>query len=253
MMRNRAAFGVSSISEIQSWSPFFKVLVGPVEAARTGESTDQVESRLARETATLARADGVDPDTLNAFRLAPYWRRLTWRYIAADPLTYARLGARRAVLFFANIGTVGYAGVLHLRGGGTDVALWRNLPLSQLVREWVTRKTPGEKAIALWLSLWLLLSYVCLVVGLWVALRRGAGPFLMGCLFVAFYFIVAGASVGEGRFRTSAFLFYLPFVGIGAQWLWSRRPGAAPAAARSAGRQGRAAPDEAGSRRPDVP
>jgi len=224
---------------------FFKLLVGPAEAARTGGRPNQVESRLAPETPALARADGVDPDTLNAFRPAPYWRRLTWRYIAADPVAYARLGLRRTVLSFANIGTSSYAELLRLRGGGTDAAMWRNRPLSQLPHDWLTRKTPGEKALALWLALWLLLSYVCLAAGVWVALRRGPGPFLAGCLIVALYFVVAGAAVGEARFRTSAFLFYLPFVGIGAEHLWSRRPGT--------GRPGHAVAAGPALGRPDVP
>jgi 4-amino-4-deoxy-L-arabinose transferase-like glycosyltransferase len=234
VLRNRAAFGVPSISESHVYSALFKVLVAPVEAAKTGESLAQTESRLARETALLARAEGVDVDSLNDFQKARYWRRLTYRYVQADPLAYARLSARRTVLYFANLQTSCYASLLHFQGGGTDVGMGRAESLGRLVRDWLAGKSPGEKLIGLWVLLWLGLSYLCLAVGLWVAWMHRPKPFLLGCFVVALYFVATGAFAGEARFRTSALLFYLPFMGIGAEHLWSRRPGARRAAGRGA-------------------
>jgi 4-amino-4-deoxy-L-arabinose transferase-like glycosyltransferase len=226
VLRNRAAFGVPSISVIQDWSPFFKVLVAPVEAAKTGESLLQVEDRLARETALLARTEGLNADSLNEFQRARYWRRLTLRYVQSDPRAYASLCARRTVLFFANLQTSAYANMLHLRSGSTDIEMGRNESLKRLSGDWLAKKTTGEKLLGLWTMVWLGLTYVCLGVGLWVAWARGRSPLLLGCLVLALGFIAAGAPVGEARFRTSALLFYLPFIGIGADQLWSRRPGA---------------------------
>jgi 4-amino-4-deoxy-L-arabinose transferase-like glycosyltransferase len=243
VLRNRADFGVPAISEIQAWSPLFKVLVAPVEAAKTGESLAQVESRLERETAALAQADGVEADSLNEFQKARYWNRLTQHYIRSDPLSYAKLCARRTVLFFTNLETSAYASYLHFDRGGTDVALGRAVSLTRLVRDWLVLKTPGEKVVGLWALLWLGLSYLCLVIGLRVAWKRRSGPVLLGCFLLALYFVTAGAPVGDARFRTSALLFYLPFVGLGAEALWPghSRTGAAGAV-----------PGSLAARRPDV-
>jgi peptidoglycan/LPS O-acetylase OafA/YrhL len=100
------------------------------------------------------------------------------------------------------------------------------VPLKRIASNWLTQKTLGEKLLGLWAMSWLGLTYLCLGVGLRVAWARRPSPFLLACLVIALGFIAAGAPVGDARFRTSALLFYLPFIGIGADHLWSRRPGA---------------------------
>jgi 4-amino-4-deoxy-L-arabinose transferase-like glycosyltransferase len=237
ILRNRAVFGVPSISVIQEWSPLFLVLVGPVESARTGESLKQVGFRLEQETASLARAEGVDPDALNRFQLARYWHRLLYRYVTHAPLPYVKLCARRSVLFFANAETRSYSELLHLKGGGADLTDVADRSLLGLARDWLARKTMAEQLIGLWVFLWLGLSYVCLAVGLWVALRSGLGPFLLTCLLISLGFMASGIPVGLARFRAPAMMFYLPFIGIGLGHMWSHRPGAR-------------GPGEPGARRP---
>lgn len=228
MLRNRAVYGVASVSEIQVTSPLFKVYVGPIEAAKTGQTEEESEARLERESEDLARADGLDPSRMNGFQMSPYWKHLLVRYVAHDPGTYARSAVRKSLLFFGNVETASWAKMLHFEGGGTDLGQWRHRSFGDDVRMWFATKTPGEKWVGLWNLLWLAATYTCLAFGVVVAARRGMGAVLAACAVLALYFIVSGAPVGEARFRTSALVFYLPFVGIGAEHLWSRmRPRAA--------------------------
>jgi 4-amino-4-deoxy-L-arabinose transferase-like glycosyltransferase len=230
MLRNRATYGVASVSVIHEDSLLYYI-VGFEEVARTGASIDDVTRRLLHEVDLRVRAAGLDPDSLNDFRRSTYTREVALSYIRKSPAVYAVRFVRGSVFSLLNLATSEYARLLRLGGPeGTAELYGKRQSPAQLIGGWLRRKSLGEQLFGAWTAVWLALSYLCLAVGVWTSRKLRGDSFLIACAALALFFLVVAAGGAQYRFRLAAQLFYLPFMGIGAAALWPHRPGAgAPA------------------------
>lgn len=228
MLRNRALYGVASISVAPEYSALAHNVVGPVEAAKKGETDAETQTRLFREAEARMVADGLEPDSLNDFRQAKYWRQVTWDYVRRDPLAYLVHYGKRLMFFFGGLGTDAYAQVLRLPGAYRPADFDNPRLARQMGRDLRAIASTPKAWIGLGTALWLAVSYLCLLVGLVVCWRNGMSPFLLGCLALSLFFVAVGGGGGEGRYRLPALVFYLPFLAIGGRSIWTRWRAALP-------------------------
>jgi len=217
MIRNYVTFGRASLSCIDSWT-LLPWNVGVVEAPKRHQDLETTQSELLAEADSLMSADGLQPENLNPMQKAEYWRRLAFRYILHDPIRYAIAHVKGTIFIFANLGTSDFAHVLHLPSHKVDTPT----NFFTMLREFFARKSPTEILIGGMIAPFLLITYLALILGLFVAWRRFDRTFLAFCLLMALYFIMVPGTIGIVRYKLPALPFFLGFVGIGIAHLLDR-------------------------------
>lgn len=219
--RNYIAYGVPSLSVVMEYNLLYDKIVARREAARNGITWRQAQQQLRTEVDSLIIEDGGDPQVMSLFELAPYWRKLSIAYIRTDPVGYGFLYARSVVLSFANLATGSFGRVLRIQNESPRLQVKEYDNPVKLAQDWFQRKSPGEMLIGLWIAIWHLVSYACLALGLVRAWSLRNNPFVVFTLLTALYLIAISAVGGLARYRLPALPFYLPFIGLGATWLWT--------------------------------
>lgn len=210
LIRNYVTFGRASLSCADSWT-LLRWNVGVVEAAKRHQDFEMTRDELLAEADSLMSADGLRPENLNPMEKADYWRRLAFRYILHDPIHFAMAHVKGTVFLFVNLGTSDFAHALHLPSHGMDMSK----SSVTMLREFSAKKSPTEILIGAIVAPFLLITYLALVLGLFVAWRRFDRTFLAFCLLMALYFTMLPGAVGIVRYKLPAVPFYLCFVGIG--------------------------------------
>jgi hypothetical protein len=96
----------------------------------------------------------------------------------------------------------------------------------------LSHKTAGELCIGALSAAFLLVSYTCLLLGVWNARQPPTAAqrsFLLLCGAIAAYFVLITGTAGLARFRVAATPFLCPFVGLGAWVLLARLAARRPA------------------------
>jgi 4-amino-4-deoxy-L-arabinose transferase-like glycosyltransferase len=225
LARNNATFGAISLS---TSGPYNLLVwnVGPMEMARTGRSALDVNRSLLARADRLMLEDGRSPSEANEFEKSRYHTRLALSLIAERPLAFLDRYAFGVFASFANLGTRGYADMLGLRNVDDErFDLRAHSGIVEIVAAAIAGKTAGELWIGAASASFLLASYTCLLIGVWIsrgprlAARR---EILVVCGAVAAYFILITGTAGLARFRIAATPFLAPFVGLGAAALAAR-------------------------------
>lgn len=219
-IRNALNYGNFSLSTSGAYNLLI-LYVTPMEMEKRGRSFDAVEEDLYQEAKSLMIQDGLVPDELNGFEKSKYWKDLAVQYMARNPIGFIKqymLGIFRS---FANLVTSGYADMLQLRNDYNEKKfdLRAHPNIFDLVRAWFTRKTGGEIFLGIVIGFYLLISYVCLSVGLFAAWNQSNRAFLFFCVVMALYFILITGTAGLARFKLPAVPFYLSFVGVGSAYI----------------------------------
>jgi 4-amino-4-deoxy-L-arabinose transferase-like glycosyltransferase len=210
VLRNQRQFGVASLSPVGSYILLVDHVAGMEAHARRVDSGEE-RRRLLAEADSLARLDGLNPETANEFQMEPYWKLLAQRHVRADPVGFARSYTVGVANTFLNLGTTLYAEILGLAVPSVDM---RRESGVDLARAFVRRKGPAGLALGMLLGGFVVVSYAFTAWGLGVgwARRRGATAL---CVAIALYFVVVTGPAGLLRYRLPAIPFYLPFTAIG--------------------------------------
>jgi hypothetical protein len=171
-------------------------------------------------------ADGHRPETLNDFEKSDYWRRLALRYIADHPGQFTAAYLRGVAHALLSTGTEPYARLLRLPRTPLNIKEYGGL--RAMLRAYLTTKRAPELLLTAAAAAYLLVSYLCLAVGLFAACKRQDGASLVLPLVMAAYFVATAGAYGLARHKLPAVPFYLPFVGLGFMALRERLRPSAP-------------------------
>ena len=226
LARNFASFGAISVS---TSGPYNLLVwnVGPMEMTRTGRSAVDTREALLAEADRRMLQEGLPPSEANEFQKSRYYSRLALRYIAERPLEFLDRYAFGVAASFANLGTRGYADMLGIRNVDDDrFDLRAHSGIVDLAAAALAHKAAGELCIGAASAAFLLVSYACLLIGVWNARSSSlGGPARVpppvrndrGLLHPDHRH--GGLSA---RFRVAATPFLCPFLGLGASVLASR-------------------------------
>ncbi len=233
LARNHARYGRFSLSTSSGYN-LLVLHVGPMEMERRGEGFFQIRDALLAEARRRMIADGRDPETLNEFAKADYWRDLAIDYIRRDPGLYAKRWAMGIAHAMGNLGTHWYAHQLRLPSGEIDLNAYAN-PFDA-VADWFRRKTAWEIVFGLSVAALLLVTYGAAAIGLFVAWSRRSAVPAASCVVLGAYLLALTGPAGVARFKLPVVPVYLLFAGAGAAWLWAlcRRNRSAPCDGRGA-------------------
>ena len=220
LLRNLLVFGAFSLTSNSGYALLFSVT--PMEMERRGESFEVVEASLLKEADSLLARDGLRPDQCNEFERARYWQEVGMTYLQRYPAAYAKHYALGTVRMFGNLATRGWAALLQAPLPETKLDLKAYPSLTETAVAFLRQKTPTEMFFGALSGLFLLVSYLCLAVGLLVARKAGNPSFLVFSALMVCYFVAVTGSAGLSRYRLPAIPFYLPFVALGLWYLLSR-------------------------------
>ena len=220
LARNFIAFDTAGFSTSGDHN-LLTLWVSPMEAARTGEDIDEVRKRFKNEVDSVITSRGLDPSKLNDFERERYARTLAVERIEERPIAFAGSFFAGVSHSFANLNTSGFAESLHMHFSGKKIDIKRGTGIIDLLQMFLL-KTKDERIIAIAISIFLLLEYTFLSVGLFVAWENLNRVPLLISLGIACYFILISGPFGLARFRLPAIPFYLVFVGVGAEYLCLR-------------------------------
>lgn len=196
--------------------------ISPMEMERTGQPEENlVRDKLLNEANNLIIKDGFNPKELNDFQKSKYWQRLAIQYIKKYPFSFAKHYINGILHYFVNLGTARYAEMLQWQHLLINMKSFPNIFI--FIETWVYRKSLKEIIIGIIIALYLIISYICLIIGLFIFRHLPNKSFLFSCLLMAVYFILITGMAGWGRYRIPSVPFYLCFVGIGMSFIHSRR------------------------------
>ena len=238
LIRNVVTFGRAGLSTSGPYN-LLVLHVGPMETQRRGQPSETVKASLLAEAQARAVARYErSADQIGPFELAASQRDLAIEYISRSPGRFVRNYAAGIGHMLVNLSTRQLAEMLRLPRGREGFDLKAQSSLTGAGRQWFAVKSGPEIAIGLGVAAYLLVTYLCGLVGLATGLRAarrlesdelpaqpsGASAFLWTCLIMACYFAFVTGTAGLSRFALPAIPFGLPFVAAGAQRLLPGKP-----------------------------
>jgi hypothetical protein len=208
LYRNYHEYGAVSLTAIGG-EFLLEWVVPNIEVARTGKQIAE-----AREEFTgLARQRGLDR-TDNPFEKSRIRTAVAVDYIKEHPVDFAKASIRGAFYSFINLDTGGFSNLLKLKS--TEMPGWfAGDSFVSRVRVFLSRKTLGELAIGTIVALFLAITYILSLVGVWFALRDGRyWPILIIGAMTA-YFLVFIGPIGLARYKMPCVPLYLSIAGYG--------------------------------------
>ena len=166
--------------------------------------------------------DGLDPASVGPFIRADYWARLWKDYVRREPVAYFSHYIIGTIENFVIPGTYEYSMTLNLAPNGMEPSRGA----ANMIGDFFRRKSGAQFAIAFYVTLFTLLSYAAIVVGLIVGWRKYDRAFLAACLIIALYLAIQGGAMHQPRMKMPSMIYFWPFAGIGAVHLldlWTRR------------------------------
>jgi 4-amino-4-deoxy-L-arabinose transferase-like glycosyltransferase len=223
MTRNAIVFGRPALSNSGSYNLLILDVL-PMEMAERHQDEAALQKALLAEAEQLMRADGWSPQQLNQFQRADYWQRLALQYIRAKPLRFVTAYLRGMGHTFIGLGTSGYTVALRLPTVRVDPRAYPRL--LDLLRAFFAQKGGVGLLIAAAILAYLIVSYLATGMGAIVSIVQRGRPILGFALLMALYFLVVTGATGTVRFKLPVIPFYLPFAGVGIDYLcarWQRR------------------------------
>lgn len=219
LIRNYNTFGYLSLSQIGAHS-LLSMSITPMEMARRKQAEEKVMNDLFSEADKMMASDGLEPQRLNPFQKAEYWQRLAIRYILRDPFLFAKTYCMGVFHMFAGVGTSTFAKMLGLPISKFNVKDYTNV--LDLFRNFFKEKGKTDLIIATFVGAYILISYVAMVVGLVISWKRYPTAPLLYCLLFILYFVTITGAGANARYKLPLIPFYLPFVGIGMNYLYEK-------------------------------
>jgi 4-amino-4-deoxy-L-arabinose transferase-like glycosyltransferase len=218
-MRNYSVFHSFSLSSSEAYN-LLCLNVTPMEMERRkSPNFDRVQDSLLLEADNLIRQEGLNSAALNEFQKSTYYRRLAISYIKQRPFTFIKHYSLGMVRSVTNLETSGYADWLRLRDKQNAIEMRAYTNIFDLIRDFFRTKNTGEILIGLSIGFFQVLSYLSLLIGLFLSFRKENRRMYVFLIVIASYFILVTGAGGLARFRLPAIPFYLCFVGAGFAWM----------------------------------
>ncbi len=187
----------------------------PMEAARRGKPIRPVQKELLREAGEMMAAEGKDPQTLNPFEKAGYWKKLALQYMAKTPGNFLKTYGKGIFYIFVSLGTSGFNDILDLPQTPVDKAKYTN----RLDKLKALNKT--TLLIAGILLLYLFSVYSGFIVGAIVSRGKYNGAIILLSCLLALYFVVLTGAAGNlaARFKVPVLPFLFPLAAVGIDYI----------------------------------
>lgn len=214
LIRNKTTFGSFFLSTSGNYN-MLVLFVAPMQTEKGAANSETAKNKLLQEADSLAVAGGKRPDSLNDFEKSFYWRKLALSYIREHPVLFVKSYGIGMVHSFTNLDTKHISETLHLVQLGTKFEIKEYPGFSSAARGFLKSKTRAEITIAIFLSLFLIVSYAFALKGL--AAGLGQSDRRMWLLFAGYflYFILLAGPAGLVRFRLPSIPFMDVFIGVG--------------------------------------
>jgi len=224
ILRNFLSYDAGFLSTSGAYN-LLMLYVSPMEAEKRGLSSRDAMEQLSHEVDSVIVRSGSHPSNLNAFQKSKHHTDLAIHYILNNPTLFLKHYFLGIVHSFASLGTKGFAEALNLptEEGYFDIKGHKSLWVT--VTQFLNHKTFSEKVIGATIFLYLLIEYFCLTIGIIVSWKLLNKRFLLFCLMLAAYFILLAGPFGNARFRLPALPFYLVFIAVGLDILYSKMQG----------------------------
>jgi len=219
LIRNYHLFGHLAVSSSGSHNLLLEYAV-PMETHRRKLDIKTVQNSLLAEAEQMMRADGLQPEKLNSFQKADYYKRLAIRYITGDPVSFMKTYVMGLVHTFINLDTSTFTEKLGISTAKVEMKEYPNM--IDLLKDFLTQKGPLGLLTAGLIIPYLIVSYLGLAAGLIISWKRYDKGALICCFLLAAYFVLLTGVAGTARFKMPAIPFYLPFTGIGIVYLWEK-------------------------------
>jgi 4-amino-4-deoxy-L-arabinose transferase-like glycosyltransferase len=201
LIRNYRTFGHAALTYIDSWD-LLALNVAITKTPFRSPEFAAVQAKLVAEADQLMINDGKNPEELNNFEKAEYWKKLALHYAAQDPVRFAWYHIKGMANALLEIGT-------------SDIL--RALRLDEAIS--THGKTPIQMAIAVLILAVIIVTYSGALTGLVIGWRVYDWRVLTLCCLMIFYFLGAAGALGVVRLKLPVIPFYLTFTGIGfAEW-----------------------------------
>jgi hypothetical protein len=189
-------------------------------AKQNQEDEKSIQKSLLSEAEEMMIADGFQPQKLNDFQKADYYKRLAIRYIRNDPFHFLQAYVLGIFHTFTNICTSDFARIFGKSMHKVNIKAFSNI--FDLVKEFIKKKGITGLLIASLIIPFLVVTYFGLIVGMIVSWKSYNRDALLFCLLVMIYFVAITGAAGIARFKLPSIPFYLAFSGIGISYFRSK-------------------------------
>ena len=212
LWRNQRVVGRPVISTAGAYQLLI-LHASPLVAERRDLPSAVAERALLDEAEAAMRAAGHSPAALGELGRAPYYSRVAWSHIAADPWGFVRVTARGVTTGLLNLNTTGFALLLGQPPGWFDMMAHRD-PLA-LARSFLAGKSGFQIGLAVAIGLLIVAFYALTLIGAVARLRAPGRDEALLLVVTALYFVVIGGAGSGVRYRLPAMPFALGFTGTG--------------------------------------
>ncbi|MBN1999842.1 glycosyltransferase family 39 protein [candidate division KSB1 bacterium] len=218
LARNTRIFGKPVLSVSKSLNMLI-LMVAPIKMEQENIILRDAQARLLSEAEQKMNTDGLDVRALNDFQKAPFWEKTAKVYIKSYPGLFIKYYAIGLVQNFWGLGTAAFSQVLHFGNGRTHFDPRNYSNVFQAVTQWILRKTKLQKYFGLLIAVYLLSTYILLVLGLRVAFHYYPKVCIIFVLVIIGYFLILTGSAVSVRFKVPIIPFYYIFSGLGIYYL----------------------------------
>lgn len=217
LVRNYINFNSVSLSAAASKS-FVELYIAPIIMEKERINYNRANRLLLDDINYLMVKDDVDPNRANDFIVAKYRWKIGTGYIIEEPKKFIKFYFLGIIHSLFNLETSLYTKMIGLNGTTVYVKCYGD-NLSRLIKDFIRYKSWQEILIGSLIFLFLLVSYLFLILGLIVCWDSYNRTFLIACILIAGYFIIITGSAGFARYKIPSIPFYLIFVGIGCEYI----------------------------------
>lgn len=227
LIRNKVVFGEYFLSNSGEYN-LLAINITPMEIPKRKLPQHIVEAQLRAEADSLMRTDNVVPlfnkepadywEGLSAqldYRKTEYWKRVALKYIKQEPLDFAKYYLLGIIHTFFNLGTKEFAYYLNFTTQTSSLNLKEETGFIRIITKFFTEKPAIEIILGILIFIYLLISYLAALKGIFEIRLYNNKNFLFFCLIVAAYFILIAGAGGLARFKLPALPFYVVFISLG--------------------------------------
>lgn len=227
LIRNKIVFGDFFLSNSGEYN-LLAINITPMEIPKRKLPQHIVEAQLRAEADSLMYSENVVPlfnkeptdywEGLAArldYKKTEYWKRVAFNYIKKEPLTFAKYYLLGIVHTFFNLGTKEFAYYLNFTEHPSSLNLKEEPSFLKIISKFFTEKPLVEIILGFLILLYLIISYLFGIKGIYEIKFSDHKNFLFLCLIISAYFISVAGAGGLARFKLPAIPFYIIFISIG--------------------------------------
>ena len=175
---------------------------------------------LKNEVNQIIFSQNKDPNTLNPFEKAVYWKETALKYIKKNPFHFIQAYVKGICGIFVTLNSSGFRNMLHLKTAEVNSSNKDHISRFQKLKSLSLKENISTYIIILILGLYLTLLYINVIIG-WITYSKIQKKYqkevLLFFTFIALYFILITGVAGmmAARFKVPVLPFLFPMAALG--------------------------------------